>query len=143
MNWHFSPIYFSNAQSFQYSLCSVMCLHDSGHSVHIIFFTLRVSKECISFGKDKERRSPAHRPADFLMHQTECRYKRAHLTKHHFDGEARVANHSCAEFKMSLAFSFVLIFPAGSKATETRCQSAETEHVLKVGVFPKGKLPQE
>lgn len=75
-----------------------MCLHDSGHSVHIIFLTLRVSKECISFGKDKERR----RPADFLMHQTEWRYKRAHLTKHHFDGEAKVANHSSAEFKMSL-----------------------------------------
>lgn len=32
---------------------------------------------------------------------------------------------------------------AGADATETSCQPAETEHGLKVGVFPKGKLPQE
>lgn len=71
-------------------------------SAYYISFTLRVSEECISFGKDKERRSPARRPADFLMHQTEWRYKRAHLTKRHFDGAAKVASHSSAEFKMSL-----------------------------------------
>lgn len=32
---------------------------------------------------------------------------------------------------------------AGADATETSCQPVETEHGLKVGVFPKGKLPQE
>lgn len=36
---------------------------------------------------------------------------------------------------------FVVMFPAGADATETSCQPVETEHGLKVGVFPKGKLP--
>ncbi|KAK2895872.1 hypothetical protein Q8A73_015360 [Channa argus] len=30
---------------------------------------------------------------------------------------------------------------AGADATETSCQLVETEHGLKVGIFPKGKLP--
>lgn len=41
-------------------------------------------------------------------------------------------------------FSFLFVmFPAGADATETSCQPVETEHGLKMGVFPKGKLPQE
>lgn len=33
------------------------------------------------------------------------------------------------------------MFPAGADATETSCQPVETEYGLKVGIFPKGKLP--
>lgn len=36
-----------------------------------------------------------------------------------------------------------VMFPAGADATETSCQLVETEHGLKVGLFPKGKLPRE
>lgn len=50
---------------------------------------------------------------------------------------------SCWVLNFKYFFFFFVMFPAGADATETSCQPVETEHGLKMGVFPKGKLPQE
>lgn len=74
------------------------------------------------------RCSLVHRPTLFCSNQT---LKQRISKKPHFDHEHK---------NLSFALSFVNLFPAGSEASETRCQLVETEHVLKVGVFPKGHL---
>lgn len=58
-------------------------------------------------------------------------------------GESECTEVQRSQFKWFPPHFYVLIFPAVADATETSCQPAETEHGLKVGIFPKGKLPQE